>query len=107
MFYKINEKTFEIEIFKENGKPPILRQPYFPNKSSWSSYEEAESWAKAYILSIEDKDAPFPPSGPGLSPIPKPSREQIRLIEIKRKVMRNELLSEEEAMLLANPEYIN
>jgi hypothetical protein len=65
-----------IEIFKEGAEAPMLRQPHYPNKDAFETMAEAEDWAKLFILSITDEEAPFAPSGKGLAGRPKPTKEQ-------------------------------
>lgn len=74
--YKIKTGNI-VEIFAEGQKVPFLRQPHYPNGDAWESKAKAEAWAKLYIASIEDKNAPFAPAGKGLAGEPKPTKEQI------------------------------
>ena len=69
--YTIDETSWNVSIFVENNPTPIINQPYWPNSVAWGSREAAENWAQLCILSIVYPEAPYAPSGPGLSGEPK------------------------------------
>lgn len=73
--YKIL-KDNTVEIFEEGQEAPFLRQPSYPNQDTFDTKKEAETWAKLYIASIEDKAAPYAPIGKGMEGRPKPTKEE-------------------------------
>jgi len=80
--YTINDsKNFEIEVFKDNNEKPFLRQSAWPNREPFASHNDADSWARAYVASIEDKTAPYAPLGPGLTGKAKPTDAQLKAIK--------------------------
>jgi len=70
--YTISE-TNVVNIFSDTQSAPVIIQPNWPNGTSWSSSEEAESWAQLCIAAMEDPAAPYAPAGPGLAGENKPS----------------------------------
>jgi hypothetical protein len=94
--YEIEEGTNSVKVFYGDSELPSLYQPHWPNNTPWKNAEEAEDWAKLYVASVEDEDAPFAPNGPGEEAPPRPSKE------IEAKI--NEKLKEIQAILLGNVE---
>lgn len=66
-----------INIFVEGQDAPAILQSTYPNGDEFLSIEEAENWAQQFIESQTVESAPFPPSGRGQDPHPKPTPEQI------------------------------
>jgi hypothetical protein len=75
--YEINEETNAVSIFYLDSDVASLFQPDWPDETPWADAAEAEAWAQLYIASVEDEDAPFAPTGPGVAGEPKPTPEQI------------------------------
>jgi hypothetical protein len=75
--YEINEETNAVSIFYPDSDVASLFQPDWPDETPWADAAEAEAWAQLYIASVEDEDAPFAPTGPGVAGGPKPTPEQI------------------------------
>ena len=75
--YEINEETNAVSIFYSDSDVASLFQPDWPDETPWADAAEAEAWAQLYIASVEDEDAPFAPTGPGVAGEPKPTPEQI------------------------------
>lgn len=69
--YTVDPDTFVVHIYANDHTSPFLHQPDWPNKTPWSSAEEASGWAVLCIASIEDPAAPYAPAGPGLPGEPK------------------------------------
>ena len=53
--YTIDDNNL-VKIF-DPEKEGSFSQPTWPNGDEWANKEEAERWAKLFILSIEDKNA--------------------------------------------------
>jgi hypothetical protein len=64
-------------VFVEGQQAPMLAQPGYPNGDAWETTKKAEAWAKLYIASITDEEAPYAPAGKGLAGEPKPTPEEI------------------------------
>ena len=64
-------------VFVEGQQAPMLAQPAYPNGDAWESTKKAEAWAKLFIASLTDADAPFAPEGKGIAGKPKPTPEEI------------------------------
>lgn len=79
--YEIEEGTNAVKVFHDDATVPSLYQPHWPNGESWSGNEEADAWAKLYIASIEDQNAPFAPNARGEEGAPKPTAEQIAAMQ--------------------------
>ena len=80
MSYRIEIKEGTVvEIFNDEDSHglPFLRQPTWPDGSSWANEEEAISWAQMLIESMDENSTHFAPNGPGLEREPKPTPEQI------------------------------
>ena len=75
--YEINEETNAVSIFYPDSDAPSLFQPDWPDQTPWRDTAEATAWAELYIASVEDEDAPYAPTGPGVAGEPKPTPEQI------------------------------
>lgn len=84
MRYEIEPETFAVRIFYPGADAPSLYQPDYPDQTPWESAEEAETWAKLYIASIEDESAPYAPIGRGVAGEPKPTAEQIAQMKAQR-----------------------
>ena len=84
MRYEIDPTTFAVSIFYPESDVAALFQPDYPDQTPWESAAEAEEWAKLYIASIEDENAPYAPIGRGIPGEPKPTPEQIAEWEAKR-----------------------
>lgn len=74
--YTVNDANI-IEVFIEAQGSPILRQPHYPNGDAFETKAEAEEWAELFIASMVDDNAPFAPSGKGLTGEPKLTKEQV------------------------------
>jgi len=74
MRYEVNENN-AVSIWEDGQEAPFVYQPHYPNGDSFSTREEAESWAQAKILEHEDINAPEAPNYPGEEP-----KKQFRLI---------------------------
>ena len=77
--YEIDEqnvvRVWDSENQSEEGLP-IFMQPDWPDSTPWANKEEAESWALAFVTSLEDESYEFlPGSGPSEPLIPKPPIE--------------------------------
>lgn len=70
-------------VFVEGQQAPMLAQPHYPNGDAWESTKKAEAWAKLFIASITDADAPFAPIGKGIAGQPKPTPEEIAEMEAR------------------------
>jgi hypothetical protein len=70
--YTINENNL-VHIYSDTQIEPIIIQPSWPNGTPWVSETEASAWAQLCIVSMEDRDAPYAPAGPGLEGDSKPS----------------------------------
>lgn len=77
MNYLIDSNSFEISVFDGVNQEPLLVQPTFPNGEIFSSYNEAETWAQAFIASHDESVLYFAPNGKNESPTPKPTAEEI------------------------------
>jgi hypothetical protein len=75
--YEIEEGTNAVRVFYPDSDAPSLFQPDWPDQTPWADAAEAEAWAKLYVASVEDEDAPYAPTGPGKAGEPKPTAEQI------------------------------
>lgn len=87
--YEIEEGTFAVRVFGEGEDVPFLFQPDYPDQTPWDSAEEAEEWAKLYVASVEDENAPYAPIGRGIPGEPKPTPEQIAEWEAERQAQLN------------------
>lgn len=87
--YEIEEGTNAVKVFYENSDVPSLYQPDYPDQTPWESAAEAEEWAKLYIASIENEDAPYAPIGRGIPGEAKPTPEQIAEWEAERQAQLN------------------
>jgi hypothetical protein len=70
--YTVDENN-AVRIYSDEQSEPIIFQPDWPNSTPWADAQEAAAWAELCIASITDPAAPYAPSGPGLSPEPKPN----------------------------------
>jgi hypothetical protein len=75
--YEIEENTNAVKVFYDENTIPSLYQPNWPGGDQWVNAAEAESWAKLYIASIENENAPYAPNHPGEEGAPKPTPEEI------------------------------
>ena len=64
--YSVDSSSFAVSIFASGVDRPVIYQPDWPNNSPWGSSTEAELWAQLCIQSMEDSNAPYAPSGPGI-----------------------------------------
>lgn len=69
--YTVDPNTFAVSIYASGQNNPLIYQPDWPNKTPWSSAQEASDWAVLCIAAIEDINAPYAPAGPGLEGEPK------------------------------------
>lgn len=74
--YEILENN-TVHVFYDDSVEPWLSQPTYPNGEPFADKEDAESWARLYIESIENDSAPFAPSGPNVSGERKPTKEEV------------------------------
>ena len=81
--YEIEESTNAVKVFYDDSVIPSLYQPNYPGGDNWNDKEEAESWAKLYIESVVNPDAPYAPSNRGELPVNKPTKEEIDAIKRK------------------------
>lgn len=65
-----------VEVFVDGQDAPLLRQPTYPNGEKFDSNEEAEVWAKLYLASLTDENAPYPPLGKDIPGNPKPTKAE-------------------------------
>lgn len=63
--------------FDENAEAPGLLQPTWPDGTAWGSKKAAETWAKAYIASIEDPTAPLAGDNPKTPTVPRPEPVEV------------------------------
>jgi hypothetical protein len=52
-----------VNIFKDDEAEAIIHQPAWPDGNTWSSAEEATTWAENFIITLE-QGVPFSPNGP-------------------------------------------
>lgn len=69
--YTVNNNT--VKIFTDTQIEPVIIQPNWPNGTPWQSDTEAAEWAELCIAAMNDPNAPYAPSGPGLAGQPKPT----------------------------------
>lgn len=80
--------SFRYEIDKDNtvrawndatpneNDAPFLLQPDWPNGTAWANKDEAESWVKALIESLENPTSEFlAGDGPDQPLVPRPAAE--------------------------------
>ena len=79
--YEIEENTNAVKVFYEENTIPSLYQPNWPNGESWLDAKEAEDWAKLYIASITDENAPYAPNARGEEGHPKPTAEELEALK--------------------------
>lgn len=79
--YEIEENSNAVKVFFDNSEVPSLYQPHYPSGEVWNNAKEAEDWAKLYVASIEDLNAPFAPLKRGEAGKPKPTLEEMQKIE--------------------------
>lgn len=90
-----SEEGFILKIYSSDAAiptDPALIQKKYPNGDAWGSAKEAEDWAKMFILSIEDHSAPFPPRSRGGEPIPKPTEEELAVMQAEMEEKMKRLL---------------
>lgn len=63
-----------IMFYKDDNKVPFLVQTSWPNGQKWTNFKDIISWAKLKVAELEDQNAPFAPSGPGLIGKNKPNK---------------------------------
>jgi hypothetical protein len=51
--YEIEEDTNAVKIFYKDDQLPSLYQPHRPNGEAWVDAQDAELWAKNYIIFSE------------------------------------------------------
>jgi len=51
--YEIEEDTNAVKIFYDDNVDPSLYQPNRSNGDPWVNKEDAEEWAKSYIILME------------------------------------------------------
>lgn len=76
---EINELN-QIKIYNKSVSKtiPVFYQPYWPDQTPWSSYEEAQSWADAWIEASTNMDSEYiPGNSPDEPLILKSSIEQV------------------------------
>ena len=81
--YEIEDGTHAIRVYYDGADVAGLYQPHWPNGEPWSSAKEAEEWAKLFLASMEDPEAPYPPGGPGEAPTPKPTPEEVEAMRAR------------------------
>ncbi len=78
-----------VEVFYDDSTAPSLRQPNYPGGAEFADKADAENWAKLYIASVTDENAPFAPNNPGEEGAPKPTPEEIAKIKADMEARRN------------------
>ena len=91
--YTVDENNV-VKIF-EKDKLGSITQPNWPDGDAWIDVDEAANWAKLYIASIEDENAPFAPSARGKAGKPKPTPEQRVAIQNAQKAIKEAKTPEE------------
>ena len=87
--YEIEEGTNAVKVFYDDNTVPSLFQPHWPNGDAWADATEADSWAKLYIASVIDEDAPYAPSARGEQGAPKPTAEEIAAMRAELEARNN------------------
>jgi len=75
--YAIGNISHQVEVFEDGSSVPFLRQPHWPSGQPWESKEQAEDWAKLFVESVVNAEAPYAPTEPGKPGKPKPTKEEI------------------------------
>jgi hypothetical protein len=84
MHYTIDENTFAVNIYDDINPEPFWYQPDYPNTDKFDSYEEAETWAKLAIKSLDPEYGFNVPNGKGLDGTPKPTPKDVALLNLSR-----------------------
>jgi len=79
MYYTIDDQK-AVRIFNNGDDVPFWFQPHYPNADTFDSHDEAETWAQLAIAAYDD-DQPYAPDGKNLPGDPKPTKEQIEIME--------------------------
>lgn len=87
--YEIEEGTNAVKVFYDDSTVPSLFQPNWPNGDAWADAAEADSWAKLYIASVTDENAPYAPNARGEQGAPKPTPEEIAAMRAEFEARRN------------------
>jgi hypothetical protein len=87
--YEIEEVTNAVKVFYDDSTVPSLYQPNWPGGDQWADAAEADSWAKLYVASIENEEAPFAPNHPGEEGAPKPTPEEIAAMKAEFEARNN------------------
>ena len=83
MRYEINPVTFGVTVFDAN-EVPFLVQPDYPNYDKFDSVEEATTWALAFIEAQKPDSLYYAPTGKGIEPQLKPTKEELDAMLMKR-----------------------
>lgn len=69
-------EVWNSEVVTEDNAP-ILRQPHWPDGTSWATKKEAEDWAKAFIALMENPMIELVPGpNPSQPLMPNPALEE-------------------------------
>jgi len=85
--YEIEKGTNAVKVFIDGNTKPSLYQPNWPSGESWANSSEADSWAKLYVASIEDPNAPYAPIKKGEAGRQKPTADQIAAIDAAKQAL--------------------
>lgn len=67
MRYEIDQNN-AIHMWHDGEDVPFLFQPDYPDGTPWANREDAENWAKAKVLELEDENAFEAPTSPNSEP---------------------------------------
>lgn len=87
--YELEAGTNAVMVFYGDNTVPSLYQPNWPGGDAWADAAEAESWAKLYLDSILDENAPYAPNHPGEQGAPKPTPEEIAKMQAELEARNN------------------
>ena len=93
--YEIETGTNAVRVFYPDSDAPSLFQPDWPDQTPWADAAEATAWAQLYIASVEDENAPYAPTGPGVAGKAKPTAEQRAAIEAAQAALKAATTPEE------------
>lgn len=92
MSYRIEiQEGTVVEVFNDEDSHglPFLRQPTWPDGSSWANQEEAMSWAEMFVESMDANSTHYAPAGPGQERQPKPTPEEIAAWQAEMQAQQN------------------
>ena len=64
--YEIEEITNAVRVFYPDSDVASLFQPDWPDGTEWKDYNEANGWAKEYLLSLDPDSLRYAPVSPGI-----------------------------------------